>query len=148
MVLLTPAIRLMFETSVFNTTEALVTSLYASGNVFLLALPLNLVAKILYGASLTLSELAAWSWVLFPLAMGHVGYHLFGSLRQACYTALAPFLAAFFSGTVFFVGIFIPGMIFTGMEGSGSGMVLALGFFLFVAFVGPVVGLVYKAIRN
>jgi len=149
-VLLTPAIRLMFDASIFNTTEALVTSLYASGNVFLLAIPLNLVARGLYGTSLTVFEIATWSWILFPLAMGHVGYHLFGSFRQACYTAFAPVLAAFLSGLIFLVGVFLPGMLLTDMESSksGSGVVLGLAIFLFVAFVGPVVGLIYKATRS
>lgn len=145
-VLLTPAIRMMFDLSVFNTTEALVTSLYASGNVFLLAIPVNLAAKALYGEPLTVSGLAAWSFLLFPLAMGHVGYHLFGSLRLAGFTAFVPFLAAILSGLVFFVGVYIPGMLLAQMssEEGISAVGLTLAVFLFIAFVGPVVGFFYK----
>lgn len=77
--LLAVAMRVMFEGRLLNAMEAVVAALYASGNVFLLAILVSLGEFLLTGDPLPPSGLIATGIGLFPLCMFHAGYGLFES---------------------------------------------------------------------
>lgn len=96
--LLAISMQLIFDTQLLNATEAVVTALYASGNVFILMLGVSVVDLIVTGHPLTFVELGIAFLSLFPLCMGHAGYGLFGGWTMVGYTAVAPVVASLIGG--------------------------------------------------
>jgi hypothetical protein len=71
--LLALSMRLIFDGRLLNATEAVVTALYASGNVFVLTLGVSAVDLAITGHPLTFFELAVAFLALFPSAWGTPG---------------------------------------------------------------------------
>jgi hypothetical protein len=88
--LVAPALRVMFDSRMLNTVEAVVAALYASGSVFLYSIPVTLYVFVAHGQSLDAADLAVTFLFLFPFCMAHAGYGLFESPGMAGYTGLAP----------------------------------------------------------
>jgi hypothetical protein len=98
------AMRIMFDGQLLSAMEAIVTALYASGNVFVLSLLVSLGEMILTGDPLSPSGLLVTFVVLFPFCVGHAGRDLFDDWGMAFYTAMTPILAAIISATLFLLG--------------------------------------------
>lgn len=99
--LLAVTMRFMFDGNLLNTMEAVVTALYASGNVFLLAIAVSACEMLLTGDPLPARGLIGVFGVLFPFSMAHSGYGLFEGWGMAVYSGLAPVIASFIA--VFFL---------------------------------------------
>jgi hypothetical protein len=133
---LAPVLWVFFDSRLLNLTEAFVTALYVTGNVFLAAVPVTLVHTFLTGAPLGTVGLALAAVPLFVLAIGHAGYGLFRSGSMAGFAATAAFTA--------FMTIGIGAMIVSaGFTAGGEGLT-AVGFLaLFgIAVVGGLMALV------
>lgn len=133
------SMRMIFDGRLLNATEAVVTALYASGNVFILTLGVSVVDFAVTGHPLSFFELSVGFFSLFPVCMGHAGYGLFGGWTMVGYTAVAPVVASLMCGM--FVGPFVG--IFSSFFQKGivvpvvgsvimlSGPVFLLGLYLF-----------------
>lgn len=102
--LMAVAMRIMFDGRLLNAMEAVVTALYASGNVFVLSLGISLIAFLTTGDPLSITGLVVSFVVLFPLCVGHAGKGLFDDWGMALYTALTPMLALLIGSFLFFLG--------------------------------------------
>lgn len=107
-VLLAVAIRLVFDGRFLNSVEAVVTTIYTSGNTFLLALIISAINCAFAGGQLSLSGLAGTFALLFPINLAYVGHGLFERLSMALYLAVAPMLAVIFGLSAWtFIGGFL-----------------------------------------
>lgn len=102
--LMAVAMRLMFDGRLLNAMEAVVTSLYASGNVFLLSLLLSVIEMGATADPLSVNGLITAFIVLFPFCVRHAGRGLFDDWGMACYTAMTPILAVVLGFGVFVIG--------------------------------------------
>jgi hypothetical protein len=126
--LMAVAMRVMFDGQLLNAMEAVVTSLYASGNVFLLSLLISVVEIGATGDPLPARGLVGSFIVLFPICVGHAGLGLFEDWGMACYTAMTPILAAVLGFGVFLIGVGLSGLLIQMVEGVITGS------------VGPIIG--------
>ena len=99
------AMQIMFDRQLLSAMEAVVTALYASGNVFVLSLLVSIAATLLRGDPLSTEGLITTFVVLFPFCVGHAGRGLFDDWGMAFYTAMTPIVALLIGGGVFFLGM-------------------------------------------
>lgn len=99
------AIRVMFDGQLLSTMEAVVTSIYTSGNVFVLSLAMSLFWFIITGKPLPIPGLIAVFLILFPVCLAHVGYGLFESWGMTFYAAMAPIVALLLGSTTWLLGM-------------------------------------------
>ena len=99
------AIRVMFDGRLLNSMEAVVTSIYTSGNVFVLSLMASVFWFAIAGVPLPIPGLVAMFLILFPVCLTHVGYGLFESWGMTFYTAMAPIVALLVGSATWFLGI-------------------------------------------
>lgn len=118
------AMRIMFDGRLLNAMEAVVTAVYTSANVFILALAVSVVEFLFTGNPLSIYGLITTFVILFPLCMGHAGYGMFEGWGMACYTGLSPIVAVLFLSVIWFLGMGVFMIVFSGMEGltSASGI--------------------------
>jgi hypothetical protein len=97
--------RIMFDGRLLNVMEAIVTAIYTSGNVIVVALFVSIIEFIFTGDPLTIEGLIPTFIILFPLCMAHTGYGLFGSWGMAEYSGVAPVVAGFMAVFFSFLGM-------------------------------------------
>jgi len=71
--LMAVAMRIMFDGRLLNAMEAIVTALYASGNVFVLSLLFSVIEMSVSGTPLSPRGLLITFGILFPFCVGHAG---------------------------------------------------------------------------
>lgn len=103
--LMAVTMRSMFDGRLLNAMEAVVTALYASGNVFVLALFISLIELVATGSPLSTGGLIWVFAILFPFCVGHAGLGMFEEWGMAFYTAMTPIVAAIIGAGLFFIGI-------------------------------------------
>jgi hypothetical protein len=127
--------RLMFDGRLLNTVEAVVTTIYTAGNVFLLTLGVSVVEFVGSGDPLSLEGLVGAFALLFPLCMVHTGHGLFESWGMAGYSGLTPVIASFLGvgftmvayGVLYVVGGMISGLWTGSLSAIGAvGMFVAI----------------------
>lgn len=135
------AMRVMFDGRLLNAMEAVVTVIYTSGNVLLLALGVSAVEYALTGDPLTQGAAAATFVLVFPVGMVWSGYGLFEGWGMAGYSGVATFLGGFLlaisAGLLRGLSawmIHLSGAVISGNLEQVSGQVLSLG-----ALIGIVV---------
>ena len=140
--LMAVAMRVMFDGQLLNTMEAVVTSLYASGNVFMLSLLISTIEMVVTGDPLTSTGLITAFIVLFPFCVGHAGLGLFDDWGMAFYTSMTPIIAAIAGGTLFLLGSGIVLYIGSAANQAASGDVtqLIIGGVVFIMVLVPLLG--------
>lgn len=117
--------RIMFDGRLLNAMEAIVTSIYTSGNVIALALGVSIVEFIFTGDPLTIEGLIPTFILLFPVCMFHTGYGLFESWGMAGYSGIVPVIAGFIGIVTSFLGMGV--VIFAADSiSSDGGMVVSM----------------------
>lgn len=128
--------RIMFDGRLLNVMEAIVTAIYTSGNVIMLALGVSIIEFAWTGDPLTVEGLIPTFGLLFPLCMAHTGYGLFGSIGMAGYSGVAPVIAGFLGVLVYFLGIGV--VVLLADSGSSVGAMTVSVFGVLMILVGPV----------
>ena len=137
--LMAVAMRIMFDGRLLNAMEAIVTALYASGNVFVLSFLVSLFEMILTGDPLPTKGLLITFGVLFPFCVGHAGRGLFEDWGMALYTAMTPIVAATISTLLYFIvmGTYFVGGVVMGDVATGNVTSLAWALGVLAMVLGP-----------
>lgn len=133
--------RIMFDGRLLNVMEAIVTAIYTSGNVIVLALFVSVIEFIFTGDPLTVEGLIPTFILLFPLCMAHTGYGLFESWGMAGYSGVAPVVAGFMGGLIYFLGMGVVMLAADSMASEGAMIVGIFGGFTILG--GPILILAF-----